>query len=66
MKKLILASISAVALFGVAACSDSTDATQTNSIPDPAATETAPVTPTDDTMAPAVVEPVEPASPPAN
>ena len=33
MKKLILASVSALALFGVAACSDTTDNTTTQSVP---------------------------------
>ena len=36
MKKLILASVSALALFGVAACSDSTDNTTTQSTTPPA------------------------------
>jgi hypothetical protein len=40
MKKLVLASVSALALFGVAACSDSTDNTTTQSVPE--TTETAP------------------------
>ena len=44
MKKLVLASVSALALFGVAACSD-TDETTTQSVDEPAATETAPATP---------------------
>jgi hypothetical protein len=35
MKKLIIASTSAIALFGLAACSD-TDETTTESIPEPA------------------------------
>lgn len=40
MKKLVLASLSAAALFGVAACSDSgTDKTQTQSVNPPPATE---------------------------
>lgn len=34
MKKLFLASVSALALFGVAACSDATDTTTTQSVPD--------------------------------
>lgn len=44
MKKLVLASVSALALFGVAACSD-TDETTTQSVDEPAATETVPATP---------------------
>jgi hypothetical protein len=43
MKKLILATVSAVALFGIAACSDSTDNTTTQSTTPPA-TETMPET----------------------
>jgi hypothetical protein len=51
MKKLILASAAAVAMFGLAACSD-TDETTTESIEEPAATT--PVEPADDTaVAPA-------------
>jgi hypothetical protein len=54
MNKLILASLSAVALFGVAACSDTGTDTTTTQSTDPAATETVPVDPaappaTDDT-----------------
>ncbi|MDP3895134.1 MAG: hypothetical protein Q8Q62_00515 [Mesorhizobium sp.] len=45
MKKLILASVSAIALFGVAACSD-TDSTTTQSVEPPAETLT-PMVPTD-------------------
>lgn len=59
MNKLILASVSAVALLGVAACSD-TDDTTTQSTTDPAATEEPATTTTDpatppppDTTAPA-------------
>jgi hypothetical protein len=45
MKKLILASVSALALFGIAACSDSsTDTTTTQSTNPPAAEQ--PMTPT--------------------
>ncbi|MGB3389142.1 MAG: hypothetical protein WBA88_14260 [Pseudaminobacter sp.] len=43
MKKLILATVSAVALFGIAACSDSTDSTTTQSTTPPA-TDTMPET----------------------
>ncbi len=55
MKKLLIASVSAVALMGLAACSDSTDNTTTQSVPqsDPAQAEPSQVTPappaTDDT-----------------
>jgi len=45
MKKLILASVSAIALFGVAACSD-TDNTTTQSI-DPDVQTTTPLAPAD-------------------
>jgi len=46
MKKLILASVSAIALFGVAACNDSnTDSTTTESVKPPVTEQPAPVTP---------------------
>ena len=45
MKKLVLASVSALALLSVAACSDSTDTTQTQSVPETQTTEPAPATP---------------------
>ena len=48
MKKLILASLSALALFGVAACSDSgtgTDNTQTQSVNPPAPEQPVPGVP---------------------
>ncbi|MEP9371827.1 hypothetical protein [Mesorhizobium sp. KR1-2] len=51
MKKLILASVSAVALFGIAACSESSDKTTTQSTTPPATEQakppatTAPATP---------------------
>ena len=65
MKKLILASLSALALFGVAACSDSgtgTDNTQTQSVNPPAQELPAPSTGTDgNTMKPAEPAPVNPA-----
>jgi hypothetical protein len=51
MKKLILASVSALALFGVAACSDSTDNTTTQSTTPPA---------TEQPMAPATPEATPP------
>ncbi|OQM77337.1 hypothetical protein [Manganibacter manganicus] len=52
MKKLILASVSALALFGVAACSDSgTDNTTTEST-NPPATEQPAAPPANDTMQP--------------
>lgn len=50
MKKLILASVSAIALFGVAACSDSTDTTTTQSVPP---IEEPATPPADTNMAPA-------------
>ncbi|WP_085983965.1 hypothetical protein [Allomesorhizobium alhagi] len=52
MKKLILASASAIALFGIAACSDTADNTTTQS------------TPPADTTEPATPPPAE-ATPPA-
>jgi len=63
MKKLVLASISAVALLTVAACSDSTDNTTTQSVEPPANEEMAPapsndpMKPADPAMKPAPVEP---------
>jgi hypothetical protein len=58
MKKLILASLSALALLGVAACSDSgTDTTQTQSVNPPAQEQPAPSTGTDGDA----IKPVEPA-----
>ena len=59
MKKLILASAAAVALFGVAACSD-TDTTTTQSVDPPATTTPAPADPA---MSPTT--PSAPASDPA-
>lgn len=53
MKKLILASVSGIALMGLAACSD-TDGTTTQALPDDPATE-----------APMAMPPAEPAPPPA-
>ena len=53
MKKLILASVSGIALMGLAACSD-TDGTTTQGLPDDPATE-----------APMATPPGEPAPPPA-
>jgi hypothetical protein len=64
MKKIILASLSAAALFGIAACSDSgtsTDTTTTQST-NPPATEPAPVDPAAD---PNAMKPAEPAPAPA-
>jgi hypothetical protein len=61
MKKLILASLSAIALFGIAACSDNgpgTDKTTTQSTTPPA-TEPAPAQPGQDNNA------MKPATPPA-
>lgn len=55
MKKLVLASVSALALLGVAACSDSSDSTTTQSVPDTQMNE----------PAPAPVDPSTPAAPPA-
>lgn len=66
MKKLILASVSAIALFGVAACSDSgtggTDTTTTQSVNPPAQEQPIPADPsTDNTMKPAEPAPAQPA-----
>jgi hypothetical protein len=62
MKKLIIAPLSALALFSVAACSDSgTDNTQTQSVP-PAQEQPAPSTGTDgDTIKPIEPAPTNPA-----
>ena len=54
MKKLVLASVSALALFGVAACSDSADSTTTQGLPD-----------TQQQSEPAPADPAAPATPPA-
>ncbi len=64
MKKLILASLSAVALLGVAACSDTgTDTTTTQGVNPPATEQPAPTDPAvDNTMKPAdPAAPVQPA-----
>ena len=61
MKKLILASVSALALFGVAACSDSTDSTTTQSTTPPATEQPAPATP--EATPPAGGTTTEPAAP---
>ena len=64
MKKLILASVSGIALMGLAACSD-TDNTTTQALPEDQApiTEPAPgAAPTD----PAPVQPAPPADAPAD
>lgn len=55
MRKLILASVSGVALLGLAACSDSTDGTTTQAIPDQDPMVEQPAQP--------VVPPAEPAQP---
>ena len=62
MKKLILASVSGIALMGLAACSD-TDDTTTQALPDDQApiTEPAPEAAPTDPAAPAPMEPAEPA-----
>ena len=51
MKKMLIASASAIALFGLAACSDNTDATTTQST-QPDVIETQPVAPADPAMTP--------------
>lgn len=55
MKKLVLASVSALALLSVAACSDSTDTTTTQSVPEGTTVQ----------PAPQQVDPATPATPPA-
>lgn len=69
MKKLILASVSALALLGVAACSDSgkgTDTTTTQSTNPPAAEQPMkPVAPADNSTKPAEPAPATPAPAPA-
>ncbi|MBN9072799.1 MAG: hypothetical protein J0H34_14660 [Rhizobiales bacterium] len=61
MKKLILASVSAVALFGIAACSDSgADKTTTQSTTPPATEQTTPPADTN-TMKPADDNAMKPA-----
>jgi len=57
MKKLILASVSAIALLGVAACSD-TDNTKTQSVEPPAQT----TVPSDPAMQPAPADQQAPAA----
>lgn len=57
MKKLIIAGASAIALMGLAACSD-TDDTTTQSVPDQ-------VQPMEQTPGAMPAEPVEPTAPPA-
>jgi hypothetical protein len=59
MKKLILASASAIALFGIAACSDTADNTTTQTTPPADTTEPATPPPAEATP------PAEPATPPA-
>ncbi len=56
MKKLLIASASVVALFGLAACSD-TDENTTQSIDPPAQTNPAPMQPTPNTERPMANEP---------
>ncbi|MBZ9908742.1 hypothetical protein LB557_22310 [Mesorhizobium sp. BR115XR7A] len=69
MKKLILASVSALALLGVAACSDSgtgTDKTTTQSTNPPAAEQPMkPAAPADNSTKPAEPAPATPAPAPA-
>lgn len=69
MKKLILASVSALALLGVAACSDSgkgTDSTTTQSTNPPAAEQPMkPAAPADNSTKPAEPAPATPAPAPA-
>ena len=69
MKKLILASVSALALLGVAACSDNgkgTDTTTTQSTNPPAAEQPMkPAAPADNSTKPAEPAPATPAPAPA-
>lgn len=62
MKKLILASASAIALMGLAACSD-TDGTTTQAVPDQTQPMEQPQSPS--AVPPAPVEPMTPDTPPA-
>jgi len=62
MKKLILASVSAVAMLGLAACSDSTDSTTTQSTNPPAETTTPPAA-SPDTGTGGEMQPADPAQP---
>ncbi|PSM17764.1 MULTISPECIES: hypothetical protein [Nitratireductor] len=55
MKKLIVATTSAIALLGLAACSDNTDTTTTQSV-EPDVQETQPIEPADPNAAPAPSE----------
>ena len=65
MRKLILASVSAVALFGIAACSDSnTDSTTTQSVTPPATEQTTPTPPANEATLPPATDPA-PSTPPA-
>ena len=57
MNKLILASVSGIALMGLAACSD-TDGTTTQAVPDQ-------VQPMEEPAAPNATPPAQPAPPPA-
>jgi ABC-type oligopeptide transport system substrate-binding subunit len=59
MKKLVVTSVSALALLGLAACSDSADTTTTQSVPDTTTTEPAPMEPA--TPPAAVPAPAQPA-----
>ncbi len=61
MKKLVLASVSALALLSVAACSDSTDGTTTQGVPDATTTEPAPAPATPPATEPAPADPAAPA-----
>ena len=67
MKKLVLASLAAAALFGVAACSDnggSTDTTTTQSTNPPATEQPAPAPAQDNNaMKPVQPAPTDPAAP---
>lgn len=68
MKKLVLASVSALALLGLAACSDSgtgTDNTTTQSTNPPASEPMKPAAPADNSTKPAEPAPATPAPAPA-
>ncbi len=67
MKNLILASVSALALFGVAACSDTADNTTTQSVPQTEEQTPAPATPAPETGTGGAMQntPTEPAPAPA-
>ena len=61
MKKLVLASVAAIGMLGLAACSDATDETTTESVPP---TEEQPAQPSTDGTTTQSVDPAPDATPP--